>query len=440
MSVALAKAPEPELEAAPPPPLRDSVRVAWRAFWTSRLLVFLTGVLAVEEIWNARWVHKFDPAGLTSPFNYIGNLLVSPFARWDSVWYLTVAQRGYGHSLARTAFFPLYPTLMDGVGAVVGSELIAGILISLIAFAIGLVLLHQLARLDLGEPGAETTLMLIAFCPVAYFFSAVYTEGLYLALSVGCILCARRGRWLWAGVLGGLAAASRNSGVVLLLPVLVMFLYGPREDVAMPSSRWAFAGFQGWRRLLPRHRLHLSILYLILIPAGLAAYVLYLNHTTGHPLAPFHAQAVWKRQYAGPFGGVWKGAVAAWDGLRQLFHGSVTPAYFKLSAGNPLHVGMQNLMLFGFLVLGAVGCIGVFRRLPLAYGLYCLASLAMPLTYPDIAQPLASLPRYEVVLFPLFMWAATWFARRRFTTAGIATMAVLLGLFTADFATWRFIA
>jgi hypothetical protein len=137
---------------------------------------------------------------------------------------------------------------------------------------------------------------------------------------------------------------------------------------------------------------------------------------------------------------VWTGAVAAWDGLRQLLHGPPPPLYFKLAGGDPLQVAGQNLMLFGFLILGAVALIGTFRRLPFAYGLYCLASLALPLSYPVTPQPLASLPRYEVVLFPLFMWGAGWLGRRRLTTGGIAALAVLLGLFTAEFATWRFVA
>ena len=97
-------------------------------------------------------------------------------------------------------------------------------------------------------------------------------------------------------------------------------------------------------------------------------------------------------------------------------------------------------MLFAFLVLGAVALVGVFRTMPVAYGAYCLASLAMPLSYPVTPQPLASLPRYEVVLFPLFVWGARFVTARRITTEAIATVAVLLGLFTAEFATWRFVA
>jgi hypothetical protein len=429
-----------ELAPAPPPPARSEGAVVWQVLWTSRLAVFFGGVLAVLAFGPRTGWQGFDPLGLTSPFGYFGNLMVAPFARWDSVWYLSIAQYGYGHAVANTAFFPLYPLATSALGSLTGSNLIAAIIISLATFATGLILLHRLARLDLDREVADLTLVLIAFCPMAYFFSAVYSESLYLALSVGCVLQARRGRWAAAGLLGGLAAASRNSGVMLAVPVAILFLYGPRADRATPSARWAAADLRGWRRLLPRHPLTPAFAWVALIPLGLAAYVAYLAITTGDGLAPFHAQAVWFRHFAGPFGGVWTGAVAAWDGLRQLLHGPPPPLYFDKAGGDPMMVAGQNLMLFGFLALAAFAVIGVFRTLPFAYGAYVVASLAMPLSYPVTPQPLASLPRYEVVLFPLFMWGALFIARRRIVTPAVATLAVLLGVFTAEFATWRFVA
>jgi hypothetical protein len=418
------------IPAAPPltlssgsPSLAESRAVAWRALWTSRVVVFLAWTLAVLQVGIAPGTGGFDPGGLTTQGSYFGNLLAAPFARWDSVWYLAIAQDGYHHEISRTAFFPLYPLMLRGLGVTIGSDVVAGVLISLVAFAVALVLLHRLAWLDLGPRAAELTVTLIAFCPVAYFFSAVYTESLYLALSLGCILCARRGAWLGAGALGGL-----------------LYLYGPRADADQPTVRWATGPPTWWRRLVPRYRLGWSALSIGLIPLGLVLYVAYLGATTGEPLAPFHAQQVWFRTFAGPFGGAWDGAVAAWDGLRQLLHGPPPPIYFTKAGGDPLQVGGQNLMLFAFLILAVIGLIGVLRRLPFAYFAYTLASLAMPLSYPVTPQPLASLPRYEVVLFPLFMWAGAWLSRRRMSAAGLATLAVLLGLFTAEFATWRFVA
>jgi Mannosyltransferase (PIG-V) len=406
--------------------------------WASRLVVVLSGVLAVLSFGLAADWRGFDPTGLTTPFGYFGNLLAAPFARWDSTWYLAIAHHGYDHEAARTAFFPLYPMALRGLGVVIGSDLIAGVVVSLISFGVALVLLYRLVALELGSEIARVTVMLIAFCPMAYYFSAVYSDSLYLALSLGCIWHARMGRWALAGVLGALAAAARSTGVMLIVPVVLLYLYGPRADRAPARLGWAS---QRWlRRIVPRYPVRPSLAWTLLVPVGLGAYVLGLALTTGNGLAPFGAEQVWFRHFAGPFGGVWDGTVAAWDGLRQLLHGPPPPVYFTKAGGDALVVGGQNLVLFGFLALGAVALAGAFRRLPLAYGAYSLAALALPLSYPVTPQPLQSLPRYEVVVFPLFMWGAWWICRRRLESTALASLAVLLGLFTAEFATWRFVA
>jgi hypothetical protein len=420
-----------------PPRSLSPWRLAWTALWTSRLVVLLSGVLAVLSFGNAANFRQFDQFKLTAPFGYFGNLLVSPLARWDSAWYLAIAQGGYDHNPERTTFFPLYPVLVRGLGTVLRSNLIAGVVISLACFAVGLVLLYRLTALELGDERARICVMLLAFCPMAYYFSAVYTESLFLALSVGCIYQARRGRWAWASVLATFAAASRNTGVVLIVPIVLLFLYGPRADRPPPLLR---ASTRLFGRLRPRYALGRDLAWVLLIPVGLAAYILFLALTTGDGLTPFSAEQYWYHHFAGPFGGVWDGAVAAWDGLRQLLHGPPPPVYFKAAGGDPLTVAGQNLMLFGFLVLGVVAFVGVVRRLPFAYAAYTLVAIAPALSYPITPQPLDSLPRYEVVLFPLFMWGAHWVHARRIEAQVIACLAVLLGLFTAEFATWRFVS
>ncbi len=418
---------------------RTPLRVAWRALWTSRLAVLLAGVLGVLTFGLAPGGQQsFDPTKLTAPFGYFGNLLVSPFARWDSVWYLTIAQYGYGHGgqAARTTFFPLYPLMIRGLGVVLGSDLIAGILISLVCFGVALAVLYRLVALELDDERARICVLLVAFWPMAYYFSAVYTESLFLALSVGCVYQARVGRWASAGLLGALAATSRNSGVVLVVPIVLLFLYGPREDRPRPTV--LRRNVLDWLR--PVHPVRPALAWVLLVPAGLGLYLLFLVLTTGDGLTPFTQEQVWFHHFAGPFGGVWDGAVAAWDGLRQLIHGQRTPVYFTPAGGDPFTVAGQNLMLFGFLIAGIIAFIGALRRLPFAYSAYALAALALPLSSPVTPQPLQSFPRYEAVVFPLFMWGASWVHARRISTQAIACFAVLLGLFTAEFATWRFVA
>src|SRR5438270_1775277 len=126
----------------------EALRVAWRATWTSRLVVLLAGIFGVLSFGsNPSAAANFDPNRLTRPFGYFGNLLVSPLARWDSVWYLNIAQGGYHRDPLhlRATFFPLYPMMVRGLGVVVRSDLIAGVLISLVCFVVALVLLYRLA-------------------------------------------------------------------------------------------------------------------------------------------------------------------------------------------------------------------------------------------------------------------------------------------------------
>jgi hypothetical protein len=222
----------------------------------------------------------------------------------------------------------------------------------------------------------------------------------------------------------------------LVVPIVLLFLYGPRADRPPPTVR----GRRLVDRLRPVHPIRPQLAWVLLIPAGLGAYLLFLALSTGNGLTPFTQEHFWFHHFDGPFVGAWDGTVAAWDGLRQLIHGSKTPVYFHQAAGDPFVNAGQNLMLFAFLVLGAVALVGALRRLPFAYAAYALVALALPLSSPVIPQPLQSLPRYEMVVFPLFMWGATWVHRRQISTQTVACFAVLLGLLTAEFATWRFVA
>lgn len=407
----------------------------WKAFWTSRVVVWAAGLLGILWFGQSAGSEQFDPTGTTRPFSHGLDLLVGPGARWDSVWYLSIAQDGYADSsgeVAKAAFYPLYPLLTKVVGWTVQSALIGGLLVSLACFLGALVLLRRLAEIELGERDARGTVLLVAFFPTAFFFSAVYAESLFLLLSVGTLLMGRQGRWAWAGALGALAALTRNSGVILLLPVLIMFLWGPRGDRPAPDATGPW-----WR---PRHPLTPQVLWLGLIPLGLFGYLAYVGVVLGDPFAPFRAQELWARHLA-PLGGVWEGARAAWLGLRQLWSGDTVPVYFRDAGGDPLANAGQNLMLFGFLVFAVVALVGALRRLPFAYGAYAGVALVLAFSYPVRAQPLMSLPRFVLVLFPLQMWLAVW-ARERGggVERAVGVSAVLLGLLTAQFARWGFVA
>ncbi|HEY2217188.1 MAG TPA: mannosyltransferase family protein, partial [Solirubrobacteraceae bacterium] len=370
---------------------------------------------------------------------WLGDLLAAPAARWDSSWYLVIAHYGYRPDLgsftaSRDAFFPLYPLGLKGLGWIGLPLILAGVLISLLALALALYGIHRLTTLEFGDGGvARLAVLLTAFAPMAFFLSAVYSEALYLALSVGLFYAARHGRWAVVGMLAALAGATRSTGIVLLLPALILYLYGPRED-RRPDFPLA-------RRFAPRYRLRRDVLWLALAPLGLALYMVYLGLAGGDALAPFHAQDVWGRHFAGPYLGIWDSLQAAFEGARQLLSFQQAHAYFATGGESPFVAAEHNLLLFAFLAAAVVAIVGVLRTLPLAYGAYVLAALALPLSYPVTAQPLMSLPRFLLVLFPLTMWFASWLAARpRLQRPTLVGSGLLMAFFLAQFATWHWVA
>lgn len=383
-----------------------------RALLVSRLLVLAAGVAgALAQPRRTGW-WQFDPSGLTARLGTVGNALAAPAVRWDSIHYLAIAEHGYAHA-ASTVFFPLYPMLVRALGYVLGSDPAAGVAISATAMGLALVLLHRLTALELGSRAADATVLLVAFAPLSLFFTAVYTESLFLALSLGSIYAARRGRWKLAAGLGGLAAATRVTGIVLALPLAIMYL----KD---------------------RRRLDRGLAWLLAVPAGLACYLGFLAAKGYGLFAPFvqESGAQYQRRMAGPLDTIISAAQAAESGLRSI---ATQPIYYP-SIGGPFSAGAESILLLGVLAIALAALVTAFRRLPVAYGAYALAALLICTWSPAPGQPLKSVDRYTLTIFPLWMAAGAWISERRLTRATVLLSAALLAFWTFQFATWAWVA
>ncbi len=135
-----------------------AVRDTWLALWSSRLLVLAAGAGTVLAFGFGPVRGAFNPPGVTRGFGALGDVLAAPVARWDSSWYLVIAHLGYrpelGHiTAARTAFFPLYPLGIRALSWLGSPPIVAGVVISLAAFAAGLYGIHRLTTLELGRVG-----------------------------------------------------------------------------------------------------------------------------------------------------------------------------------------------------------------------------------------------------------------------------------------------
>jgi hypothetical protein len=321
------------------------------------------------------------------------------WARWDSVFFVRIAEHGYDDASA--AFAPLYPAAVAGLGRIFfGHYVLAGIVVSLAAALGAFVLLYRLAEERLGAEGAQRAVLYLAVFPMTLFLQAVYSESLYLLLVLLAFFFAERRRFVAAGVASGLAILTRVAGVALL-PALALLAWRSRE------RRRAFVGLS------------------LAVPVA-ASYPLVLWQQVGDPWAFWHAQDEWHRHVsrAGPLGGIWQ-ALVHW-----------TP-----SNAGPQHAIAVNIEGLVALILFLALTVVVWRRFGAAYGLFAAVSLAIPLSYPSSRWPLLSLPRFGLVIFPFFLaLAALTTGRPRVHTAIVAASALLLGIAVTQWALWQWVA
>jgi hypothetical protein len=287
------------------------------------------------------------------------------------------------------------------------------VLVSLVSGAVGAGVLAQIARPLLGERGAHDVVLYLALYPIAFVFTSLYSEGLFLALAAGSFLAAMRGRPLLAGVLGGFATGTRLIGLALL-PALVILLWRGRDGRSLV-------------RLAP----------LLLLPAAVGLYALYLDHAIGDPWAFTSAQAEWHRETSplGPIQGLKDAVLAAGRGARNLLD---MPAG---GPGNEQRVGLWNLSHLALLAAAIWLTWVAWRRLGPAFGAYSAATLAIVLSAPAEGFPLVSLPRFLLVDFPLFLaLASLTLERPRWRDAVLVAFAALGAVAAAGFARGIWIA
>jgi hypothetical protein len=407
------------------PGRRAALRDVFGAFFSSRALIWVVGVgTALTVGFFPGTSGLLDPHRLTVPFHQqFLNLLISPATRWDSAWYLSIAKTGYALPY-QTVFFPLYPALLATGGSLVGSGLgaVIGILVSC-ACAIGaLYLLHRLVSLEFNVEVARNAVWIFAWLPIAIFLSAVYSEALYLLLTVGAFYAGRLGRWKWAGLLGGLAAGTRNGGVLMLLPLLILYLYGPRADRKpdyLAKGLWV------------RYRPEPDIMWLGLLPIGLAAYLIFLALTNVDPFAPFLHQQHWGRSFI-PLGGV---PLGIWSALRAF-----AAAVPGLDPGLAHHIsfagGSRRIVELAFFILALALLWLCWKRLPLAYTVWAAAGIVMAASVPSSSDPLKSFPRFTLVLLPLWIALALWATERKRVRLIVSISAPLVVVWTAAFVSW----
>jgi hypothetical protein len=374
--------------------LRDAAVAVLSVHVVSRAAAFLANVLFVPA----------RPRPFPMPFESVR--LAEAFAAWDSGWYFDIARRGYyfdpgGQS--SIAFFPLYPLLMRALAWPFGGGeralWLSGIALSWGCLLLGLAVLHRLTERATGDgEAARRTVLYVAVFPFAYFYTQVYTESLFLLLTVSAVAAASWGHWGRAGTLGALAALTRPNGILIAVPLGLLALAGRPRPAALAGRLAA----------------------LCLVPLGLGAYCAFCYQLSGDPLGWLHAQDRWGYSVGHQ---PWVELMRLLDGLHlhgpygYFFSDPLAPYYF-------LH-GAVALLFVALLP-------SVFARFGTALGAYVAVSLFVPLT----GNALEGIGRYAATLFPVFMLLGV-VPSRRVHEAILISGALLLSLLSSLFVTFH---
>ena len=342
------------------------------------------------------------------------NLLLFSWLHWDAKAYLNISALGY-QRVSDVSFFPLWPLTQHIGGSLLGgsfpvSYYLAGLLLANLFFYCDLVMLYHLIAKGYGKVVAGRVLFYFSFSPFALFFFAGYAESLFILLVLGMFLCLQRGRaqdWWLAGLCGLLATLTRSAGLLLAIPFLVVYL----RRFWKPSS----AGPSPWRQRFP------AGIPVVLIPAGLLIYMMYLSFARGNALLFLSEEGVvWHRQLTFPL-------LTLWLALRAFPHETL----FVFQVENMVNL-IAVLIPFAILLRG-------WRSIPLHYTLFAVCTALFALSFPTIIaqnEPLLSQPRYMMILFPVTLILAQWGEYRRldivFRFLTILTFALGVALFVSN--------
>ena len=393
---------------------REGILFVLLVFGASRLLYLVAGSFFVDVV----PVSRFQAVTMDVPFGRMGL-----WSHWDGEHYVALAAGGYLQppEFVSPAFFPLYPLLMRSFAGLFGGPVtwgalsVWGPLISLVALPFALFFVYRIAEEHWDAGVARGAVLALALFPTAFFLNAAYTESLFLALSAGSLWAARvRRDLLLACALAGLATATRNVGVFLLVPLAYEWF----------RNREAYR----WRGL-----------YLALAPSGLAAYAAYLWARFGDPLLFYTDQQKWGREPAGPVATVVRAYGSAAEGAGRLLDGRLwsDPSLARVADHLAGAANLYNLLFFLFAV---VVLLAGLRDLPPDLALYAFLLVLPAALFGTPQNPLMGAPRYVLVAFPVFMVLGMLHRNRPVFVTGLVLSTLVSLVFCALFVSWRFVA
>jgi hypothetical protein len=336
---------------------------------------------------------------------------------WDSEYYVSIAVGGYddpeagavvnpetGQKVIKNySYFPFYPFVMRvmafplrlfGLDPIAAAAL-AGVLVTALGTLAGLLALWDLTRPYFEAEDAYRAVFYTLIFPTAFFFAMVYAEGLFIGLAFGALALSKRGQWVWASILGLLAAWTRAHGAALVLPFLVLWLMQIKwREPLQPQMTWKWF-LRGAFALLP-----------------LAGYLLWRYSALG--IGWSELQEFYFSRGLMPIGRSIEGWQSAFEYARDL-GGGAGRIYFALEVGA--------------VVLAFIASLWLFRRDP-AVALFSLAVVLLSV----FSGAAGSMARYMLIAPALYIFLAQLGKNKTFDRAWTIFSILLLGMEAGLFA------
>jgi hypothetical protein len=354
----------------------------------SRLVIVLIAVMALMLVRN----QSPDP-----------NSLAWLWSKWDAGHFLDVAKHGYlnvGEERFFIVFFPLYPFLIRILAGIIRSCEWAGVIVSNLSLAVAAIYLYLLVKLDHNHRVAYNSVLSLLIFPVSFFLGIVYSDSLFLALSIMTLYYARTGKWYYAGLCGCLASLTRNFGVLLIVPAAIEFALA-----AGLTEKFKRGEFRQIRAECKKS------LVLLLIPLGLGGYLLINRIVTGDCFTFLTYQ---REHWSNSFG-------FFANNLATVFNNALNwKAAERIALWIPETVAI--IMVIALIFYG-------FRRIRVSYLIYMIIYLFTCTS----ATWLISGSRYLMCLFPVHLLIAL-FTKRKPVQLGYTFLSLaLLAFYTLAF-------
>lgn len=314
------------------------------------------------------------PYNLSSPVAYIyhyinqnlsfNSVFLFPWANFDGIHYLNIAEYGYTN---QARFFPLFPLILKSVP----SFTVSVVVVSLIFF-LALLFFKKLIALDFSSQVATKSLIYLLLFPTSFFFVSIYSEGLFLLLTVFAFYFARKQMWFLSIICAMLLMATRFVGIAILPALLYEFFTS--EESLRATIR---GGFNQYKKLA---------LFLIM-PLGLIVYSLF-NYYKWHNFLYF-VQAQGELGNNRSVTGV------------ILFPQTIF-RYIKILSTVPINSYgwmVASLELVSFLLAAVLLYFVWKKKIRTSYLIFAVVNFVITIS----TGTFSGLPRYVLTLFPIFI-------------------------------------